>query len=220
MATPSENSDQSISKVCGLFFLPANCSFNEFSDALNNIDDSADSILKRIDTSQVKKADCFKMNITEEDKSFFNHNGFDKIWCFNKKTVIGYKKYRSHEAVMKLLRLTRTFIVLIQRQTQRVWNLTNKGTIFQKLLENEVLENFMEFIFDRNTQHQKYFLSFQANILHPGCNKQRLHIDTPVPEPLPDWPKGQLYLDDDDFTESNGATELCAGSHRKNSNPT
>jgi len=34
----------------------ANCSFNEFSDT-DNIDESADSILKRIDTSQVEKAD-------------------------------------------------------------------------------------------------------------------------------------------------------------------
>ena len=62
--------------------------------------------------------------------------------------------------------------------------------------------------------------SFQANILHPGCNKQRLHIDTPVPEPLPDWPiKANSIWMIDDFTESNGATELCAGSHRRKFKP-
>ncbi len=74
----------------------------------------------------------------------------------------------------------------------------------------------MEWIFDRKTPHQKYFLSsFHANILGPGCPKQKLHIDTPVPEPLPDWPiKANSIWMLDDFTILNGATEVVPKSHK------
>ena len=74
----------------------------------------------------------------------------------------------------------------------------------------------MEWIFDRKTIHQKYFLSsFHANILAPGCSKQKLHIDTPVPEPLPDWPiKANSIWMLDDFNTHNGATEVVPKSHK------
>ena len=70
-------------------------------------------------------------------------------------------------------------------KTQRVWNLVNKGKMFRDLFEIDLIDEFMNFIFDRNTTHQKYFLSsFQANLISPGSEQQKLHIDTPVPEPL------------------------------------
>lgn len=163
------------------------------------------------------------MNITEEDKSFFNHNGFlIKSGVLSKRQLSDIKNVVHTLANNEAATANADFYRPDSTgKTQRVWNLTNKGTIFQKLLENEVIENFMEFIFDRNTHHQKYFLSsFQANILHPGCNRQRLHIDTPVPEPLPEWPiKANSIWMIDDFTDSNGATELCAGSHREKFKP-
>jgi ectoine hydroxylase-related dioxygenase (phytanoyl-CoA dioxygenase family) len=101
-------------------------------------------------------------------------------------------------------------------KTQRVWNLTNKGEIFRDLLEIEVVDDFMNYIFDRKTQHQKYFLSsYQANILNPGCIRQKLHIDTPAPEPLPEWAiKANAIWFLDDFTELNGATEYIPGTHK------
>jgi len=107
-------------------------------------------------------------------------------------------------------------------KTQRVWNLTNKDEIFRDILEIEVIDDFMNYIFDRKTQHQKYFLSsYQANILQPGSIRQKLHIDTPVPEPLPEWAiKANTIWFLDDFTELNGATEYIPGTHKLRYKPT
>ena len=61
----------------------------------------------------------------------------------------------------------------------------------------------MESIFDRKTKNQKYLLSsFQANIIGGGGPDQKLHVDIPVPEPLPSWIlKANIIFPIDDFTE-------------------
>ena len=106
--------------------------------------------------------------------------------------------------------------------TQRVWNLTNKSEKFRDLLELDELSEIMDFIFRRPTSHQLFHLSsFQANILHPGAERQKLHVDTPFPEPLPPWPaKANSIWLLDDFTDENGATEVVPGSHKKSTKPT
>lgn len=103
-----------------------------------------------------------------------------------------------------------------QRLTQRVWNLVNKSQCFVDLLETDILMDMMEFIFMRPTKHPLFFLSsFQANILNPGVSRQKLHMDTPFPDPIPPWPaKANSIWLLDDFTEDNGATEVVAGSHK------
>jgi ectoine hydroxylase-related dioxygenase (phytanoyl-CoA dioxygenase family) len=73
----------------------------------------------------------------------------------------------------------------------------------------------MNEVFHRNTPHRKYFLSsYMANIVGPGAAAQILHIDTPVPEPLPRFIiKANIIWLLDDFTEMNGATEIIPKSH-------
>jgi len=106
--------------------------------------------------------------------------------------------------------------------TQRVWNLTNKSSEFRGLLDMDELNDMMNFIFDRPTSHQLFHLSsFQANILHPGAPRQKLHIDTPFPEPIPPWPaKANSIWMLDDFTKENGATEFIRGTHTLDTKPT
>jgi ectoine hydroxylase-related dioxygenase (phytanoyl-CoA dioxygenase family) len=74
----------------------------------------------------------------------------------------------------------------------------------------------MNKIFDRDTKHQKFFLSsFQSTNVQPGATAQVLHIDTPVPDPLPLWEiKANSIWLLDDFTDSNGSTEVIPGSHK------
>lgn len=106
--------------------------------------------------------------------------------------------------------------------TQRVWNLTNKSTRFRELLEMDAISEMMDHIFRRPTHHQLFHLSsFQANILYPGAKSQKLHIDTPFPEPIPPWPaKANSIWLLDDFTNQNGATEVVAGTHKLDHKPT
>lgn len=103
----------------------------------------------------------------------------------------------------------------------RVWNLVNKHILFSELITNPLIATLMEAIFDRDTRHQKYFLSsFQATYVRPGAKAQALHIDTPVPNPLPPWEiKVNTIWLLDEFTDMNGATEIIPGSHKYGRRP-
>ncbi len=105
---------------------------------------------------------------------------------------------------------------------QRIWNLINKDAVFRNLIQLPIILDMMDWIFDRDTPQQKYYLSsFQAHILHPGADKMKLHIDTPVPEPLPDWIiKANTIWVLDEFTSTNGSTEYLPGSHKFKYKPT
>lgn len=104
---------------------------------------------------------------------------------------------------------------------QRVWNLLDKHRLFQELIVSPYILAWMDALFARPTPHQLYFLSsFQSNIVKPGGAAQKLHIDTPVPEPLPPWIiKANTIWLLDDFTEDNGSTEVIAGTHRNPRKP-
>jgi Phytanoyl-CoA dioxygenase (PhyH) len=98
----------------------------------------------------------------------------------------------------------------------RIWNLVNKRQLFQALVTLPLVSKLMNLVFDRETHHQKFFLtSCQATIMRPGAKRQRLHIDAPVPDPLPPWEvKANTIWLLDDFTAENGATEVIRRSHR------
>lgn len=103
----------------------------------------------------------------------------------------------------------------------RIWNLVNKHILFSDLITNPLIAKLMDAIFDRDTQHQKFFLSsFQATYVRPGAKEQALHIDTPVPNPLPPWEiKANTIWLLDEFTDKNGATEVIPGSHKYGRRP-
>ena len=104
---------------------------------------------------------------------------------------------------------------------QRIWNLLSKGKIFQELIQMDFLLEWMDKIFDRDTIHDKYYLSsFQANILFPSAPAQHLHIDTPFPEPLPPWVvKANSIWAISEFNDKNGATEVVPRSHKIDRKP-
>lgn len=98
---------------------------------------------------------------------------------------------------------------------QRVYNLLNKHAMFRDLLSCKTIQGILNTVFDRDTLHQKFYLSsFQANILNPGAEAQKLHVDSSVPDPLPPWLiRVNVNVLLDDFTENNGATLVLPGSH-------
>ena len=98
---------------------------------------------------------------------------------------------------------------------QRIYNLIGKSDIYWDFLLDERVQSIVETFFNRNTLHDKYYLSsYQANILYPGAAAQILHTDLSMPEPLPPWPvRLNINLVIDDFTVLNGATLVVPGSH-------
>lgn len=163
-------------------------------------------------------------NFSDQQKDQFEAEGYLIVENFIsdttvdelRKLVIGMANYEKSEGQSYIYPFDKSGL------TQRVWNLTNKNHRFRELLEIEELSEIMNFIFRRPTNHQLFHLSsFQANILHPGAERQKLHVDTPFPEPLPPWPaKANSIWLLDDFTEKNGATEIVPRSHRNTNKPT
>ena len=164
------------------------------------------------------------MKLTDELKKDFAENGYalipnllnDKHVSKLREKVVYLADYETSQKESYIYPFDKS------GKTQRVWNLINKDQVFHDLFEIDFIDEFMNWIFDRKTKHQKYFLSsFQANLIFPGADKQRLHIDTPVPEPLPSWPiKANTIWFLNDFTETNGATEFLPGSHKFSYKPT
>lgn len=109
------------------------------------------------------------------------------------------------------------------KNLQRIYNLISKHDIYWNLLLDKRVESILEYFFNRNTLHDKYYLSsYQANILYPGADKQILHTDLSMPEPLPPWPvRLNINLTIDEFTIFNGSTLVVPGSHHwlKKPNP-
>mgnify|MGYP001160909461 FL=1 len=157
-------------------------------------------------------------HFNQTNKKKFDRDGYVILYNLISKKTINKIKSKVYELYEWESKKGKSYIYKFDKskKTKRVWNLINKSALFRNLIQNKEVNNFMEWIFDRKTVHQKYFLSsFQANILEPGADIQKLHIDTPVPEPLPSWPiKANSIWMIDDFTTDNGSTEVLPKSHK------
>jgi len=152
-----------------------------------------------------------KFNI--EAFEFFKENGYVILFNFmNNSDLLNVKEIVDNLAEIEK---NNNIADLYGVNSQRIWNLLNKNIFFHDYLLSPQIELWMNKIFDRSTNHRKFFLSsFQANILYPGTNEQILHTDTPIPEPIPPYAiKANTLCALDDFTELNGATEIIPKSH-------
>jgi ectoine hydroxylase-related dioxygenase (phytanoyl-CoA dioxygenase family) len=154
--------------------------------------------------------------LTQQHKDSFEENGYCIIRDVLSPSEVEYVRERAMALAKTEEESGSAHFYDEASKSQRVWNLLNKDPVFQKIIQTPVILEIMDWIFDRDTPHQKYYLSsFQAHILHPGTKKMKLHIDTPFPEPLPDWPtKANTIWILDDFDETHGATEFLPGSHK------
>jgi ectoine hydroxylase-related dioxygenase (phytanoyl-CoA dioxygenase family) len=100
---------------------------------------------------------------------------------------------------------------------QRIWTLLNKGECFVDLALDPTVDALMTDLLGFG-----YLLSnIDANVAGPGGKPMFLHADQSfVPPP---WPPYALVANAmwmlDDFTETNGATRIVPGSHRKGEGP-
>ena len=99
---------------------------------------------------------------------------------------------------------------------QRIYQLISKDEAFHDLLLHPLMAKVLGCLFNRETYHEKYFLSsFHGNILKPNAEAQIWHVDANVPNPLPPWIiRANASFVIADHTETNGATEVVPGSHK------
>lgn len=104
---------------------------------------------------------------------------------------------------------------LANGSAQRVWNLINKGKIFEEAIQQSKMLTAMEYLLGPDCT----LSSFTVNVLYPGAPDAGLHIDYPLsalPTPRPSFPmvaNSVWFLDD--FTLENGATSCVPRSHRR-----
>ena len=98
---------------------------------------------------------------------------------------------------------------------QRVWNLIDKGEIFEEAIQHPKMLAAMAYLLGADCT----LSSFTVNVLYPGAPDAGLHIDYPLsalPIPRPSFPlvaNSVWFLDD--FTHENGATSCVPGSHHR-----
>ena len=109
--------------------------------------------------------------------------------------------------------------VYLEGKSQRVWNLVNKGQIYEEMIQlPRVIELHQHLLGD------DYVLSsFTVNLIGPGSEAGRLHFDYPLgafPKPLPTeaFCANTVYVLDD-FTPENGATRIVPGSYKRGHGP-
>lgn len=155
------------------------------------------------------------MIFSDELLNNFNRDGYVVINDVLSQDQVARLKQRVDELASQEQQSGSSHFYSPSGKLQRVWNLLNKDPIFSEVLDRELIISAMGKIFNRDTIHDKYYLSsFQANILMAGAEAQKWHLDTPMPEPHPSWIiKSNTMWPLDDFTEINGATEVIPGSH-------
>ena len=109
----------------------------------------------------------------------------------------------------------KNYAYLANNSAQRVWNLVDKGEIFEEAIQQPKMLAAMEYLLGADCT----LSSFTVNVLYPGAPDAGLHIDYPLsglPTPRPNFPmvaNSVWFLDD--FTLENGATSCVPRSHRR-----
>jgi ectoine hydroxylase-related dioxygenase (phytanoyl-CoA dioxygenase family) len=169
------------------------------------------------DKVQNEKYDAFKkIDFTHDLHSEFLENGYLIIKDFLTPQQVSELKQITHSLAHQELEKESAYLYGNGNKLQRVYNLLNKHQKYRELLVTPTVTGILERVFARDTLHQKYYLSsFQSNILNPGAEAQKLHVDSSVPDPLPPWLiRININFLLDDFTSTNGSTLVAPGSHK------
>lgn len=109
----------------------------------------------------------------------------------------------------------KSHLYLPNDSAQRVWNLINKGEVFEDAIQHPRMLEAMDYLLGGDCT----LSSFTVNVIYPGAPDAGLHIDYPLsalPTPRPSFPlvaNSVWFLDD--FTLENGATRCVPRSHHR-----
>lgn len=109
--------------------------------------------------------------------------------------------------------------VYFDGQAQRVWNLVNKGRIYEEMIQLPQVLALHEHLLGDDC----ILSSFTVNLIGPGAPAGGLHVDFPLgrfPQPAPPFAfcSNTIFVLDD-FTLENGATRLVPGSYKRGTPP-
>lgn len=104
-------------------------------------------------------------------------------------------------------------------RAQRVWNLVNKGRIYEEMIQLPQVLALQEYLLGDNC----ILSSFTVNLIGPSAPAGRLHLDFPLgsfPQPPPSIAlcANTIYVLDD-FAPKNGATQIVPGSYKRGCPP-
>lgn len=109
--------------------------------------------------------------------------------------------------------------VYFDGQAQRVWNLVNKGRIYEEMIQLPQVLALHEHLLGDDC----ILSSFTVNLIGPGAPAGGLHVDFPLgrfPQPPPPFAfcANTIFVLDD-FTPENGATRIVPGSYKRGYTP-
>lgn len=110
--------------------------------------------------------------------------------------------------------------IYMDGKSQRVWNLVNKGRIYEEMIQHPRVLELQEYLLGDDC----ILSSFTVNLIGPGSAAGRWHNDSPplgtFPDPLPSNAlcANTIYVLDD-FTQENGATWMVPDSHKRSHRP-
>jgi ectoine hydroxylase-related dioxygenase (phytanoyl-CoA dioxygenase family) len=109
--------------------------------------------------------------------------------------------------------------VYLDGKSWRVWNLVNKGRIYEEMIQLPQVLEYQEYLLGDDF----IMSSFSLNLIGPGSPATDLHVDGPLgifPKPLPMAAlcANTIYVLDD-FTPENGATLMVPGSYKRGYGP-
>ena len=109
--------------------------------------------------------------------------------------------------------------VYLDGKSQRLWNLVNKGRIYEEMIQLPQVIELHEHLLGEDC----VLSSFTVNLIGPGSPAGALHIDFPTgafPKLLPSnaFCANTVYVLDD-FTLENGATRMVPGSYKRGYGP-
>lgn len=153
--------------------------------------------------------------LTTFEKTQLDKNGYLLMKNLITDDTTNQLRKRSLELATSEQKDGKGYTYMANESAQRVWNLIDKGEIFESSIQQPKMLAAIEYLLGADCT----LSSFTVNVLYPGAPDGGLHIDYPLsalPTPRPNFPivaNSVWFLDD--FTLDNGATSCVPKSHKR-----